>query len=126
MNIHSDFSIWDSRSESSCRIRSDSQTTGLPVADNLIDGDGAGSSLDDLHFNCIHQFTECDTWNKKQDVAGALQVQWLKLPAWKVRDREFEPHTGLQVSKKQNVSSRSLLNIQYCVPRLAYMCTKVA
>ena len=36
--------------------------------------------------------------------AGAL-VQWLKLLAWKVRDRGFEPHSGLQVSKKQNVSS---------------------
>ena len=35
--------------------------------------------------------------------AGAL-VQWLKLPAWKVRDREFQPHTGFQVSKKLNVS----------------------
>ena len=35
---------------------------------------------------------------------GAL-VQWLKLPAWKVGDRGFEPHFGLQVSKKQNVSS---------------------
>ena len=31
-------------------------------------------------------------------------VQWLKLPAWKVGDRGFEPHSGLQVSKKQNVS----------------------
>ena len=32
-------------------------------------------------------------------------VQWLRLPAWKVGDRGFEPHSGLQVSKKQNVSS---------------------
>ena len=32
-------------------------------------------------------------------------VQWLKMPAWKVGDRKFEAHTGLQVSKKQNVSS---------------------
>ena len=31
--------------------------------------------------------------------AGTL-VQWLKLPAWKVRDRGFEHHSGLQVSKK--------------------------
>ena len=30
---------------------------------------------------------------------GAL-VQWLKLPVWKVGDRGFEPHSGLQVSKK--------------------------
>ena len=36
--------------------------------------------------------------------AGAL-VQWLKLPAWKVDDRGLEPHSGLQVLKKQNVSS---------------------
>ena len=29
----------------------------------------------------------------------------LKLPAWKVGDHGFEPHSGIQVSKKQNVSS---------------------
>ena len=28
--------------------------------------------------------------------AGAL-VQWLKLPAWKVGDRGFQPHSGLRV-----------------------------
>ena len=27
-------------------------------------------------------------------------MQWLKLPAWKVEDRGFEPHSDLQVSKK--------------------------
>ena len=32
-------------------------------------------------------------------------VAMLKLPAWKVVDRRFEPHSGLQVSIKQNVSS---------------------
>ena len=32
-------------------------------------------------------------------------MQWLKLPAWKVGVCGFEPHSGLQVSKKQNVSS---------------------
>ena len=32
-------------------------------------------------------------------------VQWLKLPAGKVEDRGFELHSGLQVSKKQNVST---------------------
>ena len=32
-------------------------------------------------------------------------MQWLKLPAWKVGDSEFEPPSGFQVSKKQNVSS---------------------
>ena len=31
--------------------------------------------------------------------SGAL-VQWLKLPAWKVGVRGFEPHSELQVSKK--------------------------
>ena len=35
--------------------------------------------------------------------AGGL-VQCLQLPAWKVGDRGFEPHSGLQVSKKQNLS----------------------
>ena len=32
-------------------------------------------------------------------------MQWLKLPAWKVGDRGFAPHSGLQLLKKQNVSS---------------------
>ena len=32
-------------------------------------------------------------------------MQWLKLPAWEIGDREFEPRSGIQVSKKQNVSS---------------------
>ena len=32
-------------------------------------------------------------------------MQWLKFPAWKVGDRGFAPHSGLQASKKQNVSS---------------------
>ena len=36
--------------------------------------------------------------------AGIL-VQWLKLPAWKFGDRGFEPRSGIQVSKKHNVSS---------------------
>ena len=31
-----------------------------------------------------------------QPRAGAL-VQWLNLPAWKVGDRGFKPHTGRQV-----------------------------
>ena len=37
-------------------------------------------------------------------MAGAL-VQWVKLPAWKVGHREYEPHSVLPVLKKQNVSS---------------------
>ena len=45
-------------------------------------------------------------------LAGAL-VQWLKLPAnWKVGDRGFEPHSGLQVSKKKIFLPRSLVKIQ--------------
>ena len=37
-------------------------------------------------------------------------VQWLTLPAWKVGDRGFEPHSGLQVTKTQNVSSTPTRN----------------
>ena len=37
-------------------------------------------------------------------MTGAL-VQWLKLPAWKVIDRGFEPHSGYQALKTQSVSS---------------------
>ena len=40
-----------------------------------------------------------------QDVGRGVLVQWLKLPAWKVEDRGLEPHSNLQISKKQNVSS---------------------
>ena len=32
-------------------------------------------------------------------------VQRLKLPAWKVGEHGLKPHSGLQVLKKQNVSS---------------------
>ena len=33
-------------------------------------------------------------------------AQWAKLPAWKVRYRGFAPRSGIQVSKKQNISSQ--------------------
>ena len=36
---------------------------------------------------------------------------WLTLPVWKVRDRGFELHSGLQVSKKENVSSPLTRNV---------------
>ena len=36
---------------------------------------------------------------------GEWQMQWLKLPACKVGDRGFEPHSGLQISKKQTIFS---------------------
>ena len=43
----------------------------------------------------------------KQILLYLKLVQWLKLLqrvfAWKVGDRGFEPHSGLQVVKKQNV-----------------------
>ena len=42
-----------------------------------------------------------------------IVVQWLKLPAWKVGDRGFERRSGIQVSKKQNVSS--LLSHKYSI-----------
>ena len=41
-------------------------------------------------------------------------MQWLKLSAWKVGDRVFEPGSGIQVSKKQNVSSSLTREIKYC------------
>ena len=31
------------------------------------------------------------------------RVKWLKLPAWKVEDRGFEPRCGIQVSKKNKM-----------------------
>ena len=31
-------------------------------------------------------------------------LQWLKLSAWKVGNRGFEPHSALQIVKKQKVS----------------------
>ena len=53
-------------------------------------------------------------------LAGAL-VQWLKLPAWKVGDRGFEPHSGIQVLKKWEVacstSNRQGSNFESCVWR---------
>ena len=52
-----------------------------------------------FHANLIMgEWTEGLSWGRR---AGAL-VQWLKLPAWKVGDCGFEPHSGLQLSKKQN------------------------
>ena len=39
------------------------------------------------------------------DSGRGAMVQWLKLPAWKVGDSGFELRSGIQVSKKQNVSS---------------------
>ena len=35
----------------------------------------------------------------------AYMVQWLKLPTWEVGDRGFKLRYGIQVLKKQTVSS---------------------
>ena len=32
-------------------------------------------------------------------------TEYCFLPAWKIRDRQFKPYSGIQVVKKQNVSS---------------------
>ena len=34
-----------------------------------------------------------------------FRMQWLKLPAWEVGDCWFKPGSGIQILKKQNVSS---------------------
>ena len=47
--------------------------------------------------HCVPEYIQIDI-----KLIGALQ--WLKLPAWKVRDRKLEPHSGLQLSKKQKFS----------------------
>ena len=44
---------------------------------------------------------------------SVVLVQLVKLPAWEVGDRGFEPHSGLQVSKKQIVFPRAIVIIQY-------------
>ena len=54
-----------------------------------------------LGINSYNGITRYDVVSSR---GGAL-VQWLMLPAWKVEDRGLEPHSGLQVSNKQNVSS---------------------
>ena len=54
------------------------------------------------NFLCQAGDNQRRVWDDEWE--GAL-VQWLKLPAWKIGDRGFEPHSGLQVSKKQKVFS---------------------
>ena len=46
----------------------------------------------------VHYCSHSSLW------AGAL-LQWLRLPTWKGGDRVIVPLSGIQVSKKQNVSS---------------------
>ena len=58
-----------------------------------------------MHWSCRNELCKCivsrECKHSGNDPAAAL-VQWLKLPARKVVNRGFEPHSGLQVSKKQN------------------------
>ena len=63
---------------------------------------------DQLHSNWTFWITPLTT------DAGAL-VQWLKRPAWKIRDRRFKPNSGPPSFKeKKKVLSRALVKIQYC------------
>ena len=57
-----------------------------------------------LYLNKEFKITLVSIISTSQNRAVAL-VEGLKLPACKVRDRGFEPYSGLLVSKKQNVSS---------------------
>ena len=55
-------------------------------------------------------FKNCMRFNFESRLSALLLwaralVQWLKMFAWKVGYHGFEPHSGLQVSKEQNVSS---------------------
>ena len=40
-------------------------------------------------------------------------LQWLELPAWKVRDRGFGHRSGMQISKKQKCLFPALNLIQF-------------
>ena len=42
-----------------------------------------------------------DNYCRHLQVLGAeALVQWVNLPAWEVRDRALEPHSGIHVSMK--------------------------
>ena len=67
------------------------------------------SPIDLFCDHCCLHFTATPSTARNQPVyvherAGTL-VQWVKMTVWKVEDRGFELHSGLQLSKKQNVSS---------------------
>ena len=62
-----------------------------------------------MSFSCYLNCGRGHSWPSIEPL-----VQWLKLPAWKVGDCVFEHHSGLQASKKQNISSpltRKKINI---------------
>ena len=50
----------------------------------------------------------------KRSILGGSPGAVVKAVAEKVGDRGFEPHSDLQVYKKQKFRSRSLVMIQYC------------
>ena len=56
-------------------------------------------------FNHCTRTPAPGTWRSLYFTSAGALVQWLKLPVWKFGDRGFEPHSGRQVSKKQNVCS---------------------
>ena len=67
-------------------------------------------------FMCVHPLlydTSC-LWMYSYHIEAGALVQWLKLPAWKVGDRGFEPHSHIKVSKERNVSCRLVVKIKYC------------
>ena len=48
------------------------------------------------------------------DINPKFTVQCLILSAWKDGDRGFKPRSGIQVSKKENISTLLTRKIQYC------------
>ena len=76
-----------------------------------------------IYFICLvrHRRTRCSAVVKAVTVVQVVTVQWLKLPAWKVGDRGLVPHSGIQVSKKQNVSSPLTCKYSILPPWPRYM-----
>ena len=72
------------------------------------------------------------------DFGARALAQWLKLPALKGEDHGYEPHSGIQASKKKtrnrqvacsasdHQGSNSTILGRFSWPSLAYVCTKVA
>ena len=59
------------------------------------------------HMFCYRLIDNLFCWRINLALSSScarVLVQWLKLPAWKVGDRGFEPLSSLQVSEKENVS----------------------
>ena len=69
--------------------------------------------------HCIHnQFlrkNKCSVWVAYVFADVVVKAACLeKLPAWKVRDRGLEPHSGFQVQRNKMFLPRLLVKIQYC------------